>query len=242
MASSSPSLAKAYLEIVGELTKSNGGTKVKPTSGGRIEFMFNPKEYTISKSAEAPRQSNPSSGSSSTPSWTGPKPQSLSVEIFLDGTEKEAKRDPKRLADSVKFLMDCLSATESSRAARYPSPPILIFGWGPTKSFWGFLTKVSVKYSMFDYDGQPLRATCSISLEEVPDSPEGTNPTSGGTAPHRSRTIVDGDTLASVAYDEYRDPAMWRTLARDNRIDDPMRLPSGTNLFVPIADALHRRN
>lgn len=232
--------AKAYLQIVGEMTKSRGGTKVKPKSGGKIDFMFNPKEYTVSKAAEAPRQTNPSAGGSSTPSWTGPKPQTLSVDIFLDGTESKFDRNPARLIESVKFLMDCLSATQSSRDARYPSPPILMFGWGSTKSFWGFLTKVNVKYSMFDHAGLPLRATCGISLEEVPDSPEWTNPTSGGSAPHRSRTLVDGDTLASLAYDEYQDPARWRMLARDNGIDDPMRLVSGTRLFVPVVDPAHR--
>ena len=38
------------------------------------------------------------------------------------------------------------------------------------------------------------------------------------------RTVVAGDTLASIAYAEYGDPTMWRPLAAFNGIDDPLRL------------------
>jgi len=44
---------------------------------------------------------------------------------------------------------------------------------------------------------------------------------------------VAGDTLASVAYEEYRNPTKWRALAEANGIDDPMRLRPGAVLIVP---------
>jgi nucleoid-associated protein YgaU len=44
---------------------------------------------------------------------------------------------------------------------------------------------------------------------------------------------VEGDTLASIAYQEYRDPNRWRALAEANKIDDPMRVKAGTVLIVP---------
>ena len=52
------------------------------------------------------------------------------------------------------------------------------------------------------------------------------------------RTVVAGDTLASVAYAEYGDPTLWRPLAAFNGIDDPMRLPLGSALLLPTAAEL----
>ena len=37
-------------------------------------------------------------------------------------------------------------------------------------------------------------------------------------------TVTAGDSLASLAYREYGDPALWRALARYNGIDDPIRV------------------
>ena len=74
----------------------------------------------------------------------------------------------------------------------------------------------------------PIRALCSVALEEMPSEPWRQNPTSGGDvgAPRRTR-CVDGDSLASVAYAEYGDPtAVAGRSPAYNGIDDPLRLPA----------------
>jgi nucleoid-associated protein YgaU len=53
-------------------------------------------------------------------------------------------------------------------------------------------------------------------------------------------TVVAGDTLASVAFRQYGDPAMWRPLAAFNGIDDPLRVRPGATLFVPALEELPR--
>ena len=50
--------------------------------------------------------------------------------------------------------------------------------------------------------------------------------------------MIDGDTLASVAFAEYGDATMWRPLAAYNRIDDPLRCGSGTTLLLPSPEHL----
>ena len=62
---------------------------------------------------------------------------------------------------------------------------------------------MSAKYTLFRADGVPLRATATISLEEIPAPEEGQNPTSGSLNSRRSHLVGDGDTLHSIAYDEY---------------------------------------
>jgi nucleoid-associated protein YgaU len=50
--------------------------------------------------------------------------------------------------------------------------------------------------------------------------------------------VIAGDSLASIAFREYGDPAKWRPLAAANNIDDPIRLCVGTTLIVPAAGEL----
>jgi nucleoid-associated protein YgaU len=93
---------------------------------------------------------------------------------------------------------------------------------------------VKVEYQRFLL-GVPVRASATVHLKSVPlPAPLGpTNPTSGGLATRRTRTVVEGDSLASIAHQEYRDPNKWRALAEANNIDDPMRVKVGTVLVVP---------
>lgn len=232
-------LEKAYLAVVGELGPGAGGkTDIIPKSGERMEFLFNPKEYSITKSTRAPRPSSPSAKGSSQPQFTGPEPQSMSIEMFLDATE-DAGTD--LIKDYVTFLMESCSATSESRDQRQPSLPIVVFGWGTTTSFQAYIKQVSVKYTMFRQDGTPVRAVCTVQMEEVPSPDKGQNPTSGGEAARRSHTLVAGDTLASVAWTEYRDPNLWRAIAERNGIEDPMRTSSGQRLLMPPLDDARRR-
>ena len=52
------------------------------------------------------------------------------------------------------------------------------------------------------------------------------------------RVVRQGDTLASIAYQEYGDSTLWRAIALANDIDDPLRLPTGLELRVPARDEL----
>jgi len=115
-----------------------------------------------------------------------------------------------------------------------PSPPWVVFGWGTFTSFVAIVKQVQAQYTMFRPDGTPIRATCSVTLEEVPTTPPPRqNPTSGALEARRSHVVVAGDTLPSIAQREYGDPTRWRALAEANDIDDPMRLVPGTTLTIP---------
>jgi nucleoid-associated protein YgaU len=49
----------------------------------------------------------------------------------------------------------------------------------------------------------------------------------------RTHTVVEGDSLQSIAYAEYGNPGLWRAVAEVNGIDDPMRPPTGASLLLP---------
>jgi nucleoid-associated protein YgaU len=109
----------------------------------------------------------------------------------------------------------------------------VVFGWGSTVSIVAIVKSVSARFSLFRPDGTPIRAVCNVSLEEVPTEAPRQNPTSGSLTALRTHRVVAGDSLASIAYDEYEDARLWRALAEANHLDDPMRLPPGTELLVP---------
>jgi hypothetical protein len=154
------------------------------------------------------------------------------MEIFFDAYE-DLFGD---VSADVKTLFEWLKPTSSSLSKGLPCPPILAFEWGSSKilaDFRGYLKHVSAKYTMFRANGTPIRATASISLEEVPDEPAGQNPTSGSLSSRRSHVLRDGDSLQSVAWREYGSAAMWRSLALFNGIDDPFRLEAGSSILIP---------
>jgi nucleoid-associated protein YgaU len=200
-----------------------------------LKFRFNPKEYSISKSATWSRPTNKSAKSSSKPEFGGVQPQSVTMELFFDDWENP---DADLVAD-IQKLMGWLKPSDESLDKKKPQPQILKFQWGSNQSlsqFKGFLKSVAVKYTMFKSDGKPIRATANITLEEVPDEPKKPNPTSGSLASRRTRVLRAGDSLQSIAYDEYGDPNLWRALAMFNGIDDPLRMAPGARLLVPSPD------
>ena len=208
---------------------------VEADGSKELKFRFNPKEYSIQKSATWNRPTNKSAKSSSKPEFGGVQPQSLSMELFFDDWENP----DDDLLDDVKTLLGWLKPTEESINKKKPQPQILKLQWGSNHSlseFKGFLKSVSVKYTMFKPDGKPLRATANIALEEVPDEPKATNPTSGSLSGRRTHIVAAGDSLHSVAYAEYGDPGLWRALAIFNGIDDPLRVATGVRLLLPSAD------
>lgn len=199
-----------------------------------LRFIYNPKEFTTQKSSSWNRPTTSGARSATPPQFAGAGPQTVSMEIMLDAWEDEAAD----VVAKVQTLLEWLKPTSGSIQRRRPSPPVLSFEWGSSRAladFRGYLKQVTAKYTVFKPDGTPLRATCTIQLEEIPQIPSGTNPTSGARDSRWSRTLAEGDTLQSVAWHEYRDAALWRGLAVFNGIDDPFRVPPGTRILVPTA-------
>jgi nucleoid-associated protein YgaU len=225
MASSgSEALAQATLRVAdGEPTRTS------------LKFYYNPSEYTITKGQQwEPGKTKGSQGAKAAPppEFKSTNPQTIQLEIFFDDWEA----GKGKVAEDVATLLDWTTPTSASYAKKKPRPPLLAFDWGKNPAlanFQGFLKTVTAKYTLFDDKGMPIRATANITLEEVPKQTGKQNPTSGGRAGYRTHLLLEGDSLASIAYSEYGDAALWRGLANYNRIDDPLRLRPGTTLFVP---------
>jgi len=224
-----PQLEKAVLKLY-DPTPQGGHTGA---ARGSIAFQFNPKEVSITKSAKWERKPAKGPTKAGPPEFTGAEPCKLTVEMFFDSSGKQ----DGSVVEAVEKLFACTVPTDGS-GQKNPSPPLVVLHWGAVASFPAFVTSVSAKYTLFSSGGLPIRALCSLSLEEMPGEPWRQNPTSGGENVRRSHTLVEGDSLASVAYAEYGDPATWRSVARFNGIDDPLRCVVGTRLLLPAPEEL----
>jgi hypothetical protein len=206
--------------------------------GPTIKFPYNPGKYTIKTEGNWINKHQPSSPGP-TALWGGLSAPELDMDMLLD----YFSQPPTDVPVIIMQLKQLILPSALSKAKRSPCPPICIVGWGPNIIFdQAYVRNVRVEYQRFLL-GVPVRANVIIHLQAVPlPAPLGPqNPTSGGLATRRTRTVVEGDTLASIAHEEYGAPKNWRALAEANNVDDPMRVKVGTVLTVPDqteADAL----
>lgn len=230
-----PKLEHAYLQLH---EPSSDGSLSKPGAKiGTIDFQFNPRELSLSKSANWSRSSGRGNKKSGPPQFNGPQPSKLTLEMFFDASDTQDSDVVKR----VEQLFACCVPTDASHQQRKGSPPWVLFRWGGLTGFLAYVSSVTAKYTLFTPGGLPIRATCSVTLEELAGEASRQNPTSGGQIPHRVHVVVTGDTLAGLAFAEYGNPTMWRSIADVNGIDDPMRLRAGTSLLLPSAEEARGR-
>ncbi|TQJ40725.1 hypothetical protein FBY33_2807 [Arthrobacter sp. SLBN-112] len=225
-------LSHAFLKLY---EPSQDGSLDKPgPKFGEIEFQFNPKELTMGKAATWARQTAKGNKTAGPPQYVGPTPSKLTLEMFFDASGKQDKDVVKR----VQQLLACCVPTEASRTHGKGSPPWVVFRWGELTGFLAYVASVQVKYTLFTASGLPVRAICTVALEEIAGDPPKQNPSSGGLVPRRRHVVIEGDTLAGIAYGEYGNASLWRAVAAANRIDDPMRLRPGSALLLPSVDEL----
>jgi len=213
------------------------GTVTGPTE---LFFDFNPGEYSVDKTSTWTRPQMKGGKQTGKPEFQGANAQSVKMEILFD----QYVSGPD-VAKSVSTLIDWVKPTDDSVAKKKPQPPIVLFEWGDNPvltSFRAYVKSVAAKFVLFDGSGTPLRATATVTLEEVPIPAPKQNPTSGSIHGRRTHVLAEGDTLASIAWTEYEDPALWRGIAAFNGIDDPLRVRPGQSILIPTADEARRRS
>jgi Contractile injection system tube protein len=227
-----PEAQRAALEMWEPKEGENGKPELG-TKNGDLEFQFNPKEVSITKSAKWERKPTKDK-KAGPPEFSGAEPCKLTLELFFDATVADVN-----VVESVEKLFSCCIPCKETKGKEKPLPFLVVFTWGSVKSFAAYISQVQAKYTRFAPNGVSIRAVCTVNLEEIDVTPDPRqNPTSGSYAADSAHTMVTGDSLALVAYQEYGDPQLWRPLAAYNDMDDPMRIADGTRVLLPPLDAL----
>lgn len=198
-------------------------------TGQRIEVLFNPKEYSITKSNSWQRAATSGANLPSTTFASG-QPASMTVQLFFD--TYETKMDVRNHTGKIAKLME-VSIREEGEGNKL-RPPKVKFHWGLTWTFKAVITQMTQKFTLFLPTGTPVRATVDVTFQQIEDEGRfpGQNPTSGGNAGRRTHVVEAGETLDLIAHQELGDSRLWRHLADANRITDPLALAPGTVLVV----------
>lgn len=203
--------AKLTIEVISEGAVSKGM---------KITAQFNPKELAVTKSV--PWNPNQEAGlDAPVMQFTAGQGEQLKIDLFFDTYED---------ASNVRTYTNQLRKLSLIDSGIH-CPPLLMVTWGPDFSLKCVLESLNTRFTMFLADGTPVRATCSCGFKEALEAEEQTEQESPDNA--KVRAVLRGDTLQSIAFAEYDDPAEWRRIADSNGIDDPSDLRPGQRLLIP---------
>jgi nucleoid-associated protein YgaU len=198
--------------------------------GGELEVHYNPTQLAIQKSSAWTDTPARGAASAPRPEFVGAQARTLTLTLLLDGSD--GKHD---VAKDAETLQSWCNPTPESLTRGTPQPPLVQLEWASPALFDAYLSTVNVTYTLFDRDGTPLRANVDVTLRESPRAAAGQNPSSGAPPGHGTHVLAAGDSLQAIAHREYGEAALWRGLARYNRIADPLRVRPGTRLDLPPA-------
>jgi nucleoid-associated protein YgaU len=226
-------LASATIEIL-DVDKN----AVDPSRGldKTIQVQFNPTEYTLAKGAQIAEIAIPGLDSPILQFIAGQN-EKLTLDLFFDTTLQNGMGDD---ANDVRLQTRSIYQLVKIQPKTH-APPRIRFWWGQGISFVAIVESVQQKFTLFNSQGVPLRATLSVTFREYKTLEEQLQELNLQSADQSKRHVVcQGDTLAGIAAREYGDPAAWRVIADANAdvIRNPRRLPTGLVLLLPPADGL----
>jgi len=195
---------------------------IEPEGRAAITVLFNPNEYRIEKGNQIAEICIPGLGSPILQFVSG-QTRTLHLELYFDTYEPQT--DVRRFTDKIYGLLAIDPATHA--------PPICKITWGGFQ-FRGIFDRVGGSFTLFLPDGTPVRARLSVSVKEYIEVEVLVRERPTQSADHRkSRVVQAGDSLSSIAFEEYGDPEKWRPIATENGIDDPRGLAPGQRLRIP---------
>lgn len=187
-----------------------------------IPVMFNPPEYQLQKTNQYAEIGIPGLGSSLLQFVKG-STQTLTMDLFFDSTDTGL--DVRVFTRRVVELMAIQSETHA--------PPRLTFVWG-SLVFPCILESVTQRFEYFNGAGMPLRARLTVTLKgyDLLENLLASIPLLSADRTKR-RIVNTGETLQSIAAEEYNDPRQWRPIAEANNIDHPLEIEVGQGLIIP---------
>ena len=225
---------KAKFKVLDGANKLLNATAVVGSSG--IPCVFNPTDFTIQRSVNYAQHKIPGRDRPVLQFVSG-EAETMSFSLLFDTySVGEASNHPALVLSAMavdlakfdvrKFTEPLMKLTTVNSDTHAPS--LVEFVWGSI-SFKGYINSISQRFTLFAFDGKPVRAVVDISLisdkkdNNVRNSPDRT----------KARTVSDGDRLYAFSYAEYGSCEEWRRIAEANDIDDPRRLESGMDIVIP---------
>ena len=209
--------------------------KIKVLEGSNankeVEVHFNPTEYALEYAASFQETAIPGLANPILQFVNGAA-ELLSMDLlfdtYTDGKGRDVSEDTRRFTELV--------AIDKKTHA----PPRVEFIWGGPP-FKAIVEKISQRFTMFQGDGKPVRATLSVSFKQyrsISEQIDELRLESSDKTKHRVLGKNEGGeatavTLWMLAAQEYGEARFWRHIARFNGVEDPRTLQPGDVILVP---------
>jgi len=213
----------------------------KNTIGDPIEVSYNPNELTFGQTANYADINIPGLDAPVLQFIRG-SAESLALELFFDSTENGTGAQ----ADSVTEIVDPFYQLVKI-SGNLHTPPIVRVLWGtdlpgsrndrsvrPIPAFDCVVVTCTRKYTLFNPEGVPLRATVNLALREYRSVEEQLKSLNLQSSDHTRLHIVQaGENLPLITYQAYGKASYWRVIADANNIANTRSLNSGAVLSLP---------
>ena len=188
-----------------------------------VNFMFNPYDYTLSKSNTW--TDKPVTGQN-VPYVNFQQGGAIKLKLILHFDSQAAGTDVRNYTDKL-WKMVLINEEKVDAKTGKGQPPTVVFDWGKLH-FKAIVTNLSQQFTLFTEAGIPLRCKVDIDLQQFLDEPgEMGTAQAGSTAPaSSSTTAVQGQRLDNMT----KNPNDQRKVAENNNIDNPLKVPTGTKL------------
>lgn len=195
-----------------------------------MEVMFNPTEYALNKGAQIAEIGIPGLDSPILQFVRGQNAR-LTLDLFFDTTDSGMDNSAQDVRSLTKPFFELVRIQPKTHA-----PPRIEFVWGSLR-FKAIVESINQKFSLFAPNGNPLRATLSVTMREYKTLQEQIKELNLQSSDHsKRRTVRRGETLSQIAYEEYKDTRMWKFIAEANDLKNPRDLTPGTDLLLPPSD------
>ena len=242
--------------VPARIVKVNEGLKAV-YDGSEVKCMFNPYEYTLSKSNSFKEQPAANGENSPPAELLQAGAQTLKLSLHFDTYGADTASPGTVGADAVGSVLDSVYGNETDvsqitdklwnfmkvTTEKQPDKndkkhvPLVAFHWG-VFFFVSYITNMTQKFTLFNKDGIPVRAKVDITFTQYRDvddrRSQPQNPTSGGGPVNRIHRVVAGDRLDLIANEVYRDATKWRLIAHYNNLIHPAALQPGQMLVIPF--------
>lgn len=212
---------------------------IKVSGGKDITVMFNPTEYNLDTGANYSNINVPGLDGPITQFVSG-KQDTLTIQLMFntyipprynpDSGQMESPSNDE-IEDVSSYTKKIYELTRIKGTLHHP--PTCTFQWG-SLSFKGVVTDVKQKFTMFLDNGKPVRALVDVTFQSVLDALF-SKKSSPWESPDRTKYKVldESSSLWQLAYEEYGDPDQWKTIARFNKIRNPLDIRAGMTVVLP---------
>jgi len=197
--------------------------------GKSIDAFLNPDSYSLNYAVNY-ESSKEKQNNAGTQIFTGMGPTGLELELTLDGTGIiPLPSGYATVDDYIRSLKDIIYNYQGT----YHRPNYCKVAWNNLQ-FTGVCSSFTIKYSMFQPDGTPIRASVKLSFKENIDfktklrmaqssSPDLTH----------VRTVRSGDTLPLMTWRIYGDSSHYPMVAKANNLSRLDAIKPGDELYFP---------